>query len=335
MTFHVLIPDRSEPPLTIEEEVFAGSARLTAPNALHADEIADDLWRSADALLLWHEVHIDRRVVALLERCKVIVRIGVGFDNVDLEATGEAGIFVCNVPDYGTEDVADHAVALLLALSRGLFQYQEAARAGQWSWQAGTGLRRLSGSTLGVVGMGRIGVATARRAQALGLKIAFFDPYIADGYDKALGFRRFDSLDEMLAASDVVTVHVPLTEETHGLVDGAFLDRLRPGALLINTARGGTLDLDALHAALTSGQLRGAGLDVLPQEPPDPDHPLISDWRQRAPWLEGRLIITPHAAFYNEESYQEMRRKAAQEVLRVLTGNAPRNCVNRAYLKPR
>jgi D-3-phosphoglycerate dehydrogenase len=334
MTFHVLIPDRSEPPLTIEEDVFAGAARLTAANARHADEIPEDVWRSADALLLWHEVHIDETVVARLDRCRVIVRVGVGFDNVDLEATGKAGICVCNVPDYGTEDVADHAIALLLALSRGLFQYQEAARAGEWSWQTGKGLRRLSGAILGVVGMGRIGVATARRARPLGMHIAFYDPYLADGYDKALGVTRCDSLDELLASADAVTVHVPLTSETRGLVNEAFLRRLPPGALLINTARGGTMDLDAVHRALLSGHLRGAGLDVLPQEPPDPSHPLIRDWSQRAPWLEGRLVLTPHAAFYNEESYVEMRRKAAREVLRVLSGEAPRNCVNRMYLAP-
>ncbi len=332
MTFHILIPDRSKPPLTIEQEAVGNAARFTALQASHAREVPDEMWNSADALLLWHDVHVDRSTIEKLTRCRAIVRIGVGFDNVDIIAAGEAGIFVCNVPDYGTEDVADHSMALLLGLSRGLFQYERAARNGNWSWHTGDNLRRVAGSKLGIVGLGRIGIATARRAQAHDMDVQFYDPYVRDGIDKALGVRRCDELNQLLNSSDIVSLHVPLTSETQNMVDASFLANMKEGALLINTCRGGTMKLDALHEALSSGHLRGAGLDVLPEEPPDPQHPLIRAWQEQAEWLHGRFILTPHAAFFNQESHAEMRRKGAQEAFRILRGDAPRNCVNLQFI---
>lgn len=332
MTFHILIPDRSKPPLDVEEAVVGDAATLKSLQATDATQVSDADWKSADALLMWHDVHLDADTIQKLERCQVIVRIGVGFDNVDIAAAGKAGIPVCNVPDYGTEDVADHSMALLLTLSRGIFQYEQAARQDNWSWHTGDSLRRLRGSQLGIIGLGRIGIAMARRAQAHDMEVTFYDPYVKDGMDKALGLTRADGLGELLEKSDTVSLHVPLTSETQNLVDAGFLTRMKPGALLINTCRGGTMDLDALHLSLADGRLRGAGLDVLPEEPPPAGHPLITAWKSQAEWLRGRFILTPHAAFFNQESHAEMRRKGAQEALRVLQGHAPRNCVNAQYL---
>lgn len=331
----ILIPDRLEPPADVEQAVFGPAARILTPGARHEAEIADEVWASADAVLAWHDLRFTADLLAKLRRCKVIVRIGVGYDNVDLEAAGRLGIAVCNVPDYGTADVADHAMALLLALARGVCAFSEQVRAADdnWHWQAAGPLRRLAGSTLGIIGLGRIGTAVALRAKAFGMRVAFYDPYLPDGQDKALGVERCDELDELLAQADAVTIHTPLTDETRGMADAAFFATLKPGALFVNTARGPIVDLDALAGALRAGRLRGAGLDVLPQEPPDPAHPLIRAWRARELWVAHRLIITPHGAFYNEESYREMREKAAQEAKRVLDGRPARNCVNRQWLR--
>jgi len=332
--FTVLIPDALTSSTAPEQEILGEQAAIISPRALDARTIAEPSWAAADALLVWHHVTIDATVIGWLDRCRVIVRAGVGFDNVDLAAAGRRGIKVCNVPDYGTGDVADHAVALFLALARGVVAYDEAVRTGAWGWDVlNQRIRRVSEMAVGIIGLGRIGTATARRIQALGAPVGFYDPYKEDGYDKALGVWRADTLRELLAKSDVVSLHVPLTDETSRMVDDDFVQAMKPGALLINTARGKTMDLDAVYRGLRSGHIAAAGLDVLPQEPPDAAHPLVKAWRERAAWLTGRLVLTPHVAFYSAEALEEVRRKAASEVLRVLQGMEPRNCVNRAYLE--
>ena len=200
----------------------------------------------------------------------------------------------------------------------------------------GCELHRLRGSTLGIVGMGRIGTATALRAKPFGIDVAFYDPYVPDGTDKALGLTRHETLEGLLAVSHLISLHTPLTTETRSMVDGAFLGSIRSGATLVNTARGGILDLDAVEAALRDGRLRAVGLDVLPEEPPPAaSHPLIRAWRNREEWLTGRMLVTPHAAFFCEGSFEEMCRKAAQEAIRVLEGDTPRNWVNRRHFEER
>jgi lactate dehydrogenase-like 2-hydroxyacid dehydrogenase len=331
--YNIIIPDRSRPPADIEQAVFGTGSTILTPCAKHTSEIQDDTWRSVDAILAWHDLTFDAPVIAKLERCRVIVRVGVGFENVDLEAAGRRGICVCNVPDYGTCDVADHTIALLLTLARGVIQYEELIRRGEWTWERVTNLNRLTGGTFGVVGLGRIGTATAMRAKGLGMQVLFYDPYKPEGHDKALGIRRAYTLDDLLSQSDAVSLHCPSTPETMGMANRDFFRRMKPNSYFINTARGRLMDADALYEALESGHLRGAGSDVLPVEPPDRDHPLFKAWFERAPWLVGRFVLTPHAAFFNRESHAEMRRKAAEEALRVLQGLTPRNCVNHAFLR--
>lgn len=333
MNWSILIPDRLYPPADVEEAVLGKDARFEMAMAGDGTAIPDVMWRQADAVLAWHEVRLHEGVIAKLDRCKVIVRVGAGFDNVDLEAAARSGIPVCNVPDYGTNDVADHAMSLLLGLARGISGYDRAARSGAWSWDCAGALRRVTGSTFGIVGLGRIGTAVAVRAKAFGMRVLFYDPYKDVGYDKALGIERAHRLDDLLSQSDAVTLHTPLTEETRRFAGKQFFCTLKEGAIFINTARGACCELDALHEVLRSNRLRAAGLDVLEQEPPDVRHPLIQAWRLQEDWIAGRLLITPHAAFYNRESYVELRRKAAEEARRVLTGEAPRSCVNAGYLK--
>lgn len=331
----ILIPDRLSTPPDVEQEAFGSGFEILTPCATRTSEINDEIWEAADAILAWHDLQFTEEVIRKLKICKTIVRVGVGFDNVDLKAAGKYGIPVCNVPDYGTNDVADHAVALMLTLFRGIYAFSEKVRNSttSWHWNSAGTLQRVEGAVLGIIGLGRIGTATALRGKAFGMRIVFYDPYIPDGQDKALGVKRADSLPELLTQADVVSFHTPLTEETRGMCNGAFFHELKEGAIVVNTARGPIIELDALYQALRTERVRAAGLDVVEMEPPDPNHPLIRAWRNREDWIAYRLIITPHAAFFCEEAYREMRYKAALEAKRILNGEAPRNCVNQKWLE--
>lgn len=317
----------------VEQAAVGDAARVITLAAEHEHELLPRVGDAA-ALLVWHEIRLSAATIDALRACRAIVRVGVGFDNVDLEAARRRNIPVCNVPDYGTEDVADHALALMLALVRNLPEFAADLRGdrdtGVMMWNARRCRRtpRLRGLTLGIVGLGRIGSATALRAKAFGMEIVAFDPYIADGHDKALGVRRAESLPELLAQCDVVSLHTPLTPETNGMIHAGTLRSFKPGAILINTARGPICDTTAVLAALDSGALAGAGLDVLPTEPPAADDPLVAAHRTPGHIASYRCILTPHSAFYTEEGFAEMRRKAALEARRAITGERLRNCVN-------
>jgi D-3-phosphoglycerate dehydrogenase/C-terminal binding protein len=269
---------------------------------------------------------------------RAVVRAGVGFDALDLEAWGRHGAAVFNVPDYGTSEVADHAVGLMLALTRGILTYHDAIRADPakgWTHGIAPVVLRLREAVFGVVGLGRIGLAAATRARAFGMQIAFHDPYLPSGMEIAVGARRCSSLQELMGISDVLSVHAPASEETRGLIGAEALAQAKPGLILINTARGSLVDLDALHQALKTGRIGAAGLDVLGKEPADPSHPLIAAWRDGEEWIAGRLALTPHAAFYSPASLVDMRVKSVETVLRHLRTGDLANCVNTEFLAKR
>ena len=284
--------------------------------------------READAIMTWR-TRIDARAIDQLERCKLIVRLGVGYDFVDVEAAARKGIPVANVPDYCTNEVADHTLALLLGITRGLPAYVDSVKleTDRWEWSAAGHLFRMTGKTLGIIGLGRIGTAVALRAKAFGIDVAFNDPYARDGMERSLGLRRLE-LDDLLAQADFVTLHTPLTEETRGLVNADFLAKLKHGAYLVNTSRGGVLNVNALEIALREGRVAAAALDVMPTEPPDPELALMKAWRLGEEWIKHRLIVTPHSAFYSEEGEVDMRVKATATVREVLDGLPARNVVN-------
>jgi phosphoglycerate dehydrogenase-like enzyme len=319
------ITDHITPPADIEQSAFP-EAQFCFLSDWRAVEENREAWRQADAILVWHW-RIDRATLGVLDRCKIIVRYGVGYDLVDVGAIAERGIPFCNTPDYGTEEVANTACGMILALQRKIVAYDRDCRRYTEGWQKHLlhPTWRTSERTLGLIGVGRIGTAVVNRMKPFGYRIVGYDPYQPSGHEKAVGYNRVDSLADLLSEADIVSVHCPLTEETRGMIDAGFLRRMKPGASLVNTARGGILDgLDCLEEALRSDHLASAAMDVLPDEPPK-DHPLIRAWREDAAWIRGRLIITPHCAYYSERGSYEMRYKAAETARLYLVEGRLRN----------
>ena len=324
----VVVTDRLPPPADVEQKVLGKSAKILVLQKKKEEHVLKTV-EDADALLVWHEIKITKKSLSKMKKCKVIVRIGVGFDNVDIGYAAKKGIAVCNVPDYGTNDVADHTMALILDIYRNMENVLQQSKKGKngWRWKV-VKSKRLTNQTIGIIGLGRIGTALALRAKPFGLRVIFYDPYKQRGIEKSLNIERRDSLNDLLAESDIVSFHVPLTDETKNMANNEFFSALKPGAVLINTARGAVVNLDELYKAMKRGIVKAAGFDVIPQEPPIDSNPLLKAWLNNAQWLKNRLLITPHCAFYSPEAYTEMRVKAAQEAKRVLEGKLPYNCVN-------
>lgn len=298
-----------------------------------AGEVPAGPLRKADAVINCRSRHrLPAHLVAEMRRTRVVVQAGVGFNHIDIEACARRGIPVCNTPDYGTLEVADHTLGLLLALTRGTTAYHLRLLRRDDAWSTAElpmpPVRRMRGQVFGIVGLGRIGLAVGARARAFGMEVAFHDPYLPAGIEHSLGYARTVTLDELLASSDIVSLHCPLTPETTRLVDDRAIGAMKPGAVLINTSRGGTVDIDAVERALRSGKLLAAALDVLPVEPLDRSHSLFAAWSREESWLEGRLVLTPHAAFYTPESLADMRRLSMLAVVRYLREGLLRSCVN-------
>ena len=325
----VIVTDFVPEPLDEERRVLGDLAEVSGLDAQNENELIGHV-EDAEALMIYHQFNLTRLVIGRLERCKIIVRCGVGFDNVDHAFARTRGITVANIPDYGTEDVADSAIAMMLSLARGTHFLNSRLRRneGPWHYMQIAPLHRVRGRTLGIIGLGRIGSATALRAKALGLDVAFYDPYVPDGKDKSLGIRGVETLRELLRQSHLVSIHCPLTEETQHMVNDETLAQLPSGAFVINTARGGVVDAHAVLRAIESGHLGGAGIDVLEKEPPLADDPLLVAWRNPGHPAHDRLILNPHAAFYTEEGLRDMRVKGSENVRRVLLGMEARNVVN-------
>lgn len=327
--FRVVIADFLTDALQPEREILGDIADVVALDATAESDLVGHI-EGADAVMLYHNIAISTATISRLRQCKLIVRCGVGFDNVDHRAARAQSIPVGNVPDYGAEEVADSAIGLMLALTRGInfFNVRLQQKRGSWAFMDTVPLYRLRGRTFGVIGLGCIGTAVALRAKAFGMNVAFYDPYKPDGYDKANGIRRVEKLDDLFAQSFVLSVHCPLTEETRHIVNERTIGLMPDGAYLVNTARGATVDATAIPAAIRSGKLRGAGIDVLPFEPPPDDHPLLAAWRDPNDPCHDRVILNPHSAFYSEEGLLDMRVKGAQACRRALLGEPLRNIVN-------
>jgi len=337
MPLTILFVDSRSSELDVERAVTGPDAVLLNPRKLRFDEIDRSAWESCDGVIT-ARVPIDAAVVPHLKRARIVVRNGVGFDIVDLKACGEAGIAVCNVPDYGTTDVADMAIAMMLTFARGTAAYEAALRAdlkSGWTHVHNVTARRLRGACFGVIGLGRIGTAAALRARAFGMDVAFYDPYLPNGAELSFGFARTATLPELLARADVVTIHTPLTDETHSMINDTAVAAMKPGAYLINTARGPVCNTAALLAGLKSGRLAAVGLDVLPKEPATLDDPIVAAWHANEPWIRGRVLLAPHSGFYSPDAFADLRRKAIETAYDYLRDGKLANCVNAEYLRRR
>jgi len=273
--------------------------------------------KDADAVLV-RESPINAETIALMRRCRIIARYGIGVDNVDLMAARERRIYVANVPDYGTEEVSDHALALLLSVARRTVTRDHAVRQGAWNLSPGEKMYRIAGKALGLVGYGRIARALERKLRGLGVtRVLVYDPLIEAS---ALAGVEHVDLDTLCAQSDFISLHAPLTQSTSHLIDSVHFALMKPTTILVNTARGGLIDETALIEALRTNSIFGAGIDVFEREPPNADHPLFK---------LTNVVLSDHTAWYSQESVADLQAKAAEEVARVLKGEPPKHWVNR------
>jgi C-terminal binding protein len=332
MPVTVLYPeDRQVPDLDLEAGIFGPEVRLVRRTEQRLADLDPADCADVDGLMIMRHA-VSASDIARFPRLRAIVRMGVGYDKIDREAAAAKNVLVCNVPDYGTTEVADHAMALALALRRGVILYHERMRAAPpapWGAVKNDLIRRMGVQNFGILGLGRIGTAVALRARAFGFHVSFYDPYLPNGAELALGIGRAASLEDLLRETDTLSVHTPLTRETKGILGRDQLSLLPPGAVVVNTARGPIVDLDALLALLRSGHIAAAGIDVLPVEPPvDPVPEILAAYRAREPALEGRLVITPHAAWFTPQSEHDTRVKSAETMRAALLTNRPQNVIS-------
>lgn len=320
----VVIADYDFGDVAIEQSIVAGAGfELVAAQCKSEDDVIE-VAADADAVLTQY-AEVGKRAIQSFTRCKVIARYGIGVDIVDVDAATAKNIVVTNVPnDWCMNEVADHAVALLLALIRKLPTYDEATRAGEWHWQTGRPIQRLQEGTLGLFSFGAIAKEVARRMRGFGVRIIAHDPFVDEREAASLGVSLV-SFEELLAQSDYLVIQAPLTRETRGRFGETELRRMKRGAILVNTARGPIVKDADLYRVLKDGWLTGAGLDDLEEEPAKQ-----ADWKPNNPLFRlENVIITPHAAYYSEQSIQIVRRFASEEVVRVLEGKSPLSPVNK------
>jgi phosphoglycerate dehydrogenase-like enzyme len=327
----VLYSENNYPDESVERRIYGPAVRLIFPKvSASLADLPDEDCAAAEGLMILR-FKVNANDLKRFPRLRAICRMGVGYDNLDRVAAAERQIMILNVPDYGTTEVADHAMALVLSLRRGLLLHHETQRANPpavWGYIDDPLVRRSSVQTFGIVGMGRIATAVALRAKAFGFRVIFYDPHLPNGVELGLGIHRSATLEELLSQTDTLSVHTPLTRETRGLLGLKELSLLPKGAVVVNTARGPIIDIDALATLLKSGHLAGVGLDVVPVEPPvDPVPELLRAYRAREDWTLGRLIITPHSAFYSPQAWDDIRSKSAETMRAALLGPRAQNVI--------
>ncbi|MFH0964836.1 MAG: C-terminal binding protein [Planctomycetota bacterium] len=320
----IIIAELGYPSYDPERRVLAALDAEVVLESCLTEEALLAVCRDADAILVRTAAPVTRGVIAALDRCKVISRYGIGVDNVDVAAATEHGIMVCNVPDYGVEEVSDQAVALLLACGRRISSRDRAVRRGAWDIGAREPIYRIAGKALGLVGYGRIARVVHRKLTGFRFgRTVVFDPLVDEGAISAARAEKVD-LPTLCSQSDFISIHAPLNDTTRHMIGAKELALMKPTTVLVNTSRGGLVDTEALVEALRGGTIRTAGIDVYEQEPPPKDHPLFS--------LDN-AVLSDHVSWYSEESQLELQEKAAGNVVEALTGRTPRNLLNSEVLK--
>jgi phosphoglycerate dehydrogenase-like enzyme len=322
VSMKILITDSDFPDLELERGLFADARIEVVTAQCRTEQAVIDAAGGCSALLVQY-APVTERVLAALPQVGLVSRFGAGYDTVDPAACARHGVWLANSPDYGVGEVATHALGMALSLLRHLPFYDRDVKAGRWHYLSPGTIRRTGNQTVGILGLGRIGKRFAHLARNCFGRVIACDPYIIDGDFPAYVERV--TLQQLFETADVISLHLPLTGETRGLVGAALLSSIRPGAMLVNTARGAVIDIDALLAALDAGRVSAAALDVLPTEPLATDHPLA-----RHP----RVLLSPHAAFYSIEAEAELRRKAALNVVQWAKSGRPAYCVVQGTKKP-
>ena len=318
MSIKVVVTDYEFPDLAPEQAVMDKAGLILTAGKCRTEDELIELCADADGIINQYAL-ITPRVIAALKKCKVISRYGIGLNTIAVPEATQAGICVANVPDGSLEDVSDHAAAMMLMLARGLNRFDAAMRAGRWNYAEAKPLFRLKGKTLGLLSFGQIPQRVARKMASFGLNIIAHDPFGNADVAAALGVKLVDA-ETLYRQSDFLSIHVPLTESTKGIVGAAQLALMKPTAILVNTARGPVIDQSALVAALQNGKIAAAGLDVFEVEPLPTGHPFT-----RLP----NVVLSPHCAWYSEDSEHEIRTKATQNVVDVMQGRLPTYHVNR------
>ena len=332
--YSILYPDNlTNDDFLYERPIAENRCKLIKFNASNSEEIPNDIWKNADGLITGLKMKIDKNAIDKLTSCKIITRLGVGYDLIDIKYSGNKGIIVSNVPDYGTYEVADHAIAMIMNFARGISTYNDMLKSNikkNWNFGAVSTIDRVVNKNIGIIGLGRIGTAFALRAKAFGFNVKFYDPYIPDGQEKALNIERYHNLKELISEIDYLSIHCLANKETENLIDAKIFNICKPNLTIVNTARGVIINLDDAYTALKNNKLQAIGLDVFPNEPPNKNHSLVKAWLNEG-WAKSRIIFTPHYAFYSTTGLIFLREKALKTCLDHLEGTKTANCVNTKY----
>ncbi|MCC5833174.1 MAG: C-terminal binding protein [Opitutales bacterium] len=314
----IVVTDHGFQDVLIEKKILSAAACKFEVYQCRTEEEVLNVLADPDVILVQY-APITRKVIESLDRCRAIIRYGMGVDNIDVEAAQAKGIAVCNIPDYGIQEVADHTAAMCLALSRQLIHYTHSVRAGDWPDSPIVRPQKsLRSVVFATAGLGRIAREVHRRMQAFGVKSVAYDPYLSASQFETLGIQSVTK-DQLIETSDIIALHLPLTDETRGFIGTAEFSRMKKGSILVNTARGGLVDTLSLVQALEEGLLGGAALDVFAEEPLTPDHPI-----RRSP----RVMLSPHLAWFSEDALPTLQRLAGEEALRAVRREPLRCCIN-------
>ena len=333
---NILIPDLLKDTL-LEKKILGTNYNVLLKKASEFHRLTDKFLSTIDGVMAGHHVIFNSKKIKKLINCKVIVRYGVGFDSVDIKQAGHQNIKVFNIPDYGVDEVADHALAMILNLSRFISGNNEILKKEyqnnkiEWLYDQNKNQKRLKDLSLGVIGLGRIGTALTQRSKSIFKEILFYDPLIEDGYDKALGLKKEEKLTNLFKNSDVISLHAPSTGENKFFLEEKLFKSLNKPIIFINTSRGDLVKNSVLTKYFKNGKIRGLGLDVFNEEPPKTKDELTKIWKDKK--NIGRILFTPHVAFYSTEALNEIRLKGVTTIKNFFEKNKLKNCINTKYLK--
>ena len=334
MKINIFIPDLLKE-VNLEKKIFGKKYNIILSSPDKFEKLSDEFFSKIDGVMTGHHVKFDKKIIKKLKRCKIIVRYGVGFDNVDTKQSGLQNIAVCNVPDYGVDEVSDHALGLIINLSRYLTGNDNDLRKQiknnkiEWKYDLNKNQIRLKNLNLGIIGLGRIGSSLSLKSKNIFKQIYFYDPYIPDGLEKSLNIKKKENLIDLFKLSDIISVHVPSSKKNKFFLKNSYFNNAKRNLIFINTSRGDLVKNDTLHKYFSKGKIAGLGLDVFENEPINEKDNLTRLWLN--PKNIGKIIFTPHNAFYSKQALFEIRYKALITLKNYFEKKKLKNCVNLSF----